>query len=211
MSGVQAGPHSRTALNTSVSTTKAVGAGKEGATASGDASQDMPDPRTTLPPPQVEIDVVNILADFPRQERPYVQMILHNVKDLQALNKQCTRKAAVYAQKDAPKHGRDQIDLADLSKFNQGYLRYFDPLRSYLRISYQRLYAVTPPARFQKAHKYWLGYLAYALENLDQQRMGDKAPARPTHSPVEVTQYRAWAIRLFKENGLDLSSYLMTQ
>lgn len=206
---VQAEPGSRTALNTSVSTAKSVGTSKAAGAGDGETSKEMPDPKTTLPSPQVEMDVVNILADYPRQERPYVQTILHNVKDLQQLNRQCTKKAAIYAQKDTPKR-REQIDLADLAQLNQGYLRYFDPLRSYLRVSYQRLYGMEPPARFQKAHKYWLGYLAYALENLDHQRLGDKAPARTTHSAVEVSQYRAWAIRLYKESGLDLSPYLLT-
>jgi len=177
---------------------------------SGD-SPEVPDPRTALPPPQVEMDVVNILADFPREERPYVQKIVHTVKDLQQLNKQCTKKAAVFAQKGLPRSsGRDQVDLANLSELNQGYLRYFDPLRAYLRVAYKQLYALKPPPRFEKAHKYWLAYLAYALENLDQQRSGDRSPAsRPSHSPVEVTQYRAWSCRLFKENGLDLAPYIV--
>lgn len=205
---------SRTALNTSLNPSRS-GSGARVKDASesersGQSSQDVPDPKTTLPPPQVEMDVVDILADFPRQERPYIQLVVHTVKDLQLLNKQCTKKAALFAQKGVPKHvSVDQIDLADVSKFNQGYLRYFDPLRSYLRSAYKRFYAVQPPQRFEKPHKYWLAYLAYALENLDQQRLGDQAPARPSHSPVAVAQYRAWACRLYKENGLDLSAYVL--
>ncbi len=171
---------------------------------------DVPDPRTSLPPPEVEMDVVTLLAAFPRAERAYVQQVVHTVKDLGMLNKQCSKKAGVFWQRGYKRAAnKEELDLADVSKFNQGYLRYFDPLRAYLRVSYKRLYALPPPAKFEKAHKYWLAYLAYALENLDHQRNADKdQAAKPTHSAVEVTQYRAWAYRLFKENGLDLTTYL---
>ncbi|HEY9869351.1 MAG TPA: hypothetical protein V6D08_09315 [Candidatus Obscuribacterales bacterium] len=177
----------------------------------GPEAGDIPDPRTILPPPEVEMDVVRLLAGFPREERPYIQQVVHTVKDLGLLNKQCAKKASLYWQKGVPKvSSAQELDLADVSRFNQGYLQYFDPLRTYLRLSYRRLYGIKPPSRFEKAHKYWLGYLAYALENLDHQRSGGKDPnTRPSHSPVEVTQYRAWAYRLFKENGLDLTPYLV--
>ncbi len=186
--------HSRTALNSAVPGAKPPGIS---------ARQDLPDPKTVLPPPQVEMDVVNILSDFPRDERPYIQLIVHSAKDLQQLNKQCTRKAALFAEKGTPKH----VD-ADSALDADGYLRYFDPLRSYLRLAYKRAYAVKPPLRFDKAHKYWLAYLAYALENLDQQRH-PKGSTQTEHSPIAVAQYRAWACRLYKENGLDLSAYML--
>jgi len=168
-----------------------------------------PDSRTVLPAPEVEMDVVTILAAFPKQERPYVQQVVHAAKDLSLLNRQCAQKAAVYAQQGLPKAAQT-LDLSDVSRFNQGYLEYFDPLRLYMKLSYRRLYGLTPPARFEKAHKYWLAYLAYALENLDHQRFeGKDSDSRPRHSPVEVAQYRAWAYRLFKENGMDLTPYMV--
>lgn len=175
------------------------------------ASGDLPDPRTMLPPPEVEMDVVHLLAEFPRPERPYVQNIVHTVKDLSTLNKQCAKKAALYWEKGLPKSiSKETLDLADVSQFNEGYLRYFEPLRMYIKQAYKRLYSMEPPARFEKAHKYWLAYLAYALENLDTQKnAGKPTSARASHSPVEVAQYRAWAYRLYKENGLDLTPYLV--
>ncbi len=171
----------------------------------------IPDARTVLPPPEVEMDVVTMLAGFPKQDRPYVQQVAHTAKDLSLLNRQCAQKAEVFAQKGLPRAtSAQELDLSDVSKFNQGYLKYFDPLRLYLKLSYRRLYELKAPARFEKAHKYWLAYLAYALENLDYQRFeGKNSDSRPRHSPVEVAQYRAWAYRLFKENGLDLTPYMV--
>jgi len=173
--------------------------------------EEVPDLRTTLPPPEVESDVVNLLADFPREERPYVQQVVHTTKDLTELNKQCAKKAAVYWQKGMPAvSSGGELDPGSVNKFNQGYLRYFDPLRAYLREVYKRQYALKPPGRFERAHRYWLAYLAFALENLDAKSAADQpTPPKASHSPVEVTQYRAWAYRLFKENGLDLTPYLL--
>ena len=174
-------------------------------------STGIPDAKTVLPQPEVEMDVVAILAGFPKPERPYVQQVVHTAKDLSLLNQQCAQKAEVYAQKGLPKASSAQeLDLSDVRKFNEGYLKYFDPLRLYLKLSYSRLYELKPPVRFEKAHKYWLAYLAYALENLDHQRFeGKDSDNRPRHSPVEVAQYRAWAYRLFKENGMDLTPYMV--
>lgn len=196
-------PAAKAALTTKAATAASAARGRE--------DSDIPDPRTILPPPEVEMDVVRLLVGFPRDERPYIQQVVHTVKDLGLLNQQCAKKASLYWQKGVPKvSSAQELDLADVSRFNQGYLQYFDPLRTYLRLSYRRLYGIAPPSRFEKAHKYWLGYLAYALENLDHHRAGGKDPnTRPSHSPVEVAQYRAWAYRLFKENGLDLTPYLV--
>ncbi len=177
-------------------------------------SPDIPDPHTILPPPQVEMDVVKLLAQFPKEERPYVQQVVHTVKELGELNKQCAKKAALFAEKGVPKPpAHERLDLATVTDFNESYLKYFDPLRQYMHWAYKRLYTVIPPPRFEKAHKYWLAYLAYALENLDHQRqtINSSGASRPEHSPVEVAQYRAWAYRLYKENGLDLTPYLNNQ
>lgn len=175
------------------------------------AETSLPDPKTVLPAPEVEMDVVRLLADFPRKERPYVQEVVHTAKDLSLLNKECSKKAAVYWQEGLPEvSAAEQLDLADVTAFNQGYLKYFDPLRFFLKQSYRRLYAMAPPKRFGKAHRFWLAYMAYALENLEHQREArDVDAAKPQHSPVEVAQYRAWAYRLFKENGLDLTPYML--
>jgi hypothetical protein len=175
------------------------------------SSAEVPDPHTTLPAPKVEMDVVNLLADFPKAERPYVQQVVHTIKEMGDLNKNCAAKAASYWEKGMPKVAAKQsIDPAEAGKFTAGYLRYFDPLRYYMKEAYRRLYGQQPPARFEKAHKYLLAYLAYALDNLDNQRLGLKGQAaKPAHSAVEVTQYRAWAYRLYKENGLDLTPYLV--
>src|SRR5262249_5586693 len=115
-------------------------------------SSAIPDAKTVLPEPEVEMDVVALLAGFPQPERPYVQQVVHTVKDLSLLNQQCAQKAEVYAQKGLPKaSSATELDLSAVSKFNQGYLKYFDPLRLYLKLAYSRLYDLKPPARFEKA------------------------------------------------------------
>lgn len=142
-----------------------------------------------LPAPGVEPDIVSILSQFPRQERSYLQLVLHTVKDLQTVASRCRLKM-------------DKVDTA------QAHLRAAAALESYLRVSHSRLAALPPPARFEKAHKTLLAYLQYAELNPDQEiaETGGQPHALVPLNEVALRRQRAFA--LYQAGGLNLSTFM---
>lgn len=167
---------------------------------------EIPNPRTSLPPPAVEMIVVNLLADFPQSERPYVQQVVHMESELATLGKECSGKATNFWRQRFPVIEKsEELNLVQVNQLNEGFQRYFDPLRLYLKVAYRRAYYLHPPSRFSEAHKYWLAYLNYALESLNKSRLVNTNTAY--HTPAEIVHYRWWAHKLFKESGLDLTPF----